>query len=1150
MPTQDIEINDVGKVGVITDTPGSQVVPEAWTTGTNARVVDGGAEKLLGWAQIFGTIPVTNDSFTKIEHHYNGADASTTILDTNAGGSPHTWTANGNAQLDTADFKFGGSSLLLDGTGDFVDTPDHTDFTLGTSDFTIECFFKCNVATGTERCLAGQVNNAAAAATESFVLYRMTTGVIQGRVRGLAGAATAVVTGTTIFSDSVNTGWHHVAFVRLGGVLRLFIDGTQEGGDANVSFAITDSANRFAVGRFGETAGLDWLGWIDEFRLSVGIARYGTDPILGTGWNDINTKSLLRFNGNDAATTPITDEGLGATTTHTWTAVGNAQLDTAIKKNGVSALLCDGTGDWVETPDQNDFTLGSADFTIDFWFNCAAAGGTQLRICGQQDSVDTTANCSFRIFRNTGNLISAFVTTGAASAVTLTGTTQFTNSINPGWHHYALVRTGGFLRLFLDGIQESGDLTITGTVNNSANKLAVGASGEVTIETWNGSIDDFRLSNTARWSSGFVPTINDSFVKAFLQFNGTDGSTTITDSNAGGSAHTWTANGNAQLDTAITKRGGASLLCDGVGDSVSTPDHADFTLGTGNFTIDCWFNCVEAAGTNRNIAGQTDAGDTAAGSAWRITRDNTTNTIVLKLSNGSAYTTVTGTTQFTNLLNTGWHHVAAVRTGDVLKLFLDGIQEGGDVTFNGSVLDSSQALHVGNRETGGSSWNGSIDDFRLSVGIARWTANFVPTTANFTPPTISSSFAVTTGEFLAAAEVAPHFAIPVRTASTTFWVYTSLTKAFVFDGTTHTEITRQTADYATVDTAQWNGTLLADVPIVNNGVDIPQYWPTISVATRLANLPNWPSTLRAKVVRAFGPFLMALGITKSGIPFPHTIKWSHPADPGSVPASWDETDPTRDAGETPLPDVDAGILVDMLPLGDTMYIYKENSVRKARFVGGRDIFDFGKSAWLEKTGILAPRCVTITGDGTKQVFASQDDILWHDGNRVRSVLSGRRRRELFNLMDTNNYTNSFMFTNPLFGEVWFCFPPSGQVQPTRAFVMNYMSGEDVWPLFDVDGITFRNASIGPIQGASDEQWNQGTDTWADDTGPWSSLARRRVVLCGTDARKFYNLDSGSTRDGVVFTATLQRIGLSVLGKKRNGEWIVDFDRWKMWDTIW
>lgn len=398
--------------------------------------------------------------------------------------------------------------------------------------------------------------------------------------------------------------------------------------------------------------------------------------------------------------------------------------------------------------------------------------------------------------------------------------------------------------------------------------------------------------------------------------------------------------------------------------------------------------------------------------------------------------------------------------------------------------------------------------------------------------------------------VAPHFAMAVRTASATFWLYTSLTKAFGYDGTTHTDVTRAAGDYTGSETREWNGTLLADVPIVNNGIDIPQFWPTIALATDLANLTNWPATLRAKVVRAFGPYLMALGISKSGTPFPHTIKWSSPADPGSVPASWDETNPAVEAGETPLPDVHAGILLDMLPLGDTMYIYKENSVRKARFIGGRDIFDFGKSAWLETTGLLAPRCVCITGDGTRQVWASQDDILWHDGNRVRSLLNERRRRELFDSIDTVNYANSFIFTNPLYGEVWFCYPPSGQTQPTRALIFNYLRGGDQWPITDADGITFRNASIGPIQGASDEQWNQGTDTWADDTGPWSSLQRRRVVLCGTSATKFYNLDDGATRDGTVFTGTLQRLGLSVLGKKRNGEWVVDFDRMKGYDTVW
>src|SRR5262245_32929117 len=83
---------------------------------------------------------------------------------------------------------------------------------------------------------------------------------------------------------------------------------------------------------------------------------------------------------------------------------------------------------------------------------------------------------------------------------------------------------------------------------------------------------------------------NDTNCKVLLHFNGTDTATTITDSNAGGSAHTWTAAGNAQIDTAASKFGGASGLFDGTGDWVTTSDHADFTLGSGAFTIDLWFN--------------------------------------------------------------------------------------------------------------------------------------------------------------------------------------------------------------------------------------------------------------------------------------------------------------------------------------------------------------------------------------------------------------------------------------------------------------------------------------------------------------------------------------------------------------------------------
>lgn len=396
--------------------------------------------------------------------------------------------------------------------------------------------------------------------------------------------------------------------------------------------------------------------------------------------------------------------------------------------------------------------------------------------------------------------------------------------------------------------------------------------------------------------------------------------------------------------------------------------------------------------------------------------------------------------------------------------------------------------------------------------------------------------------------VAPHFAMNVVTPTTKFWLYVSLTKAYGYDGTTHTNITRQTAgvdvDYTTNDTPNWNGTLLGGVPILNNGSDIPQFWSPVSLGQKLQNLTNWPSTTRAKVIRAFGPFLVAIYITKSGTAYPHMVKWSHPADPGSIPVSWDENDATKDAGEKELSDANAGLLVDALPLGDNMYLYKEQSTWKMRFVGGQEIFSVGEGAWLTTSGVLAPRCVCATSDGQRHVVVTQDDIIWHNGNTAGSILDKKQRRRLFNEMDSTHFSSSFIFDNPTYKEVWFCYPGSGATYPDRALIMNY-SDPRSWPVSEADGITFRNAVVGAVESPSEELWSDGTDIWNDDTGPWSELLRRRVIACGTDATKFYNLDSGVTRDGTVFNGTLQRIALGLIGKKRDGSPIVDFQRQKL-----
>jgi len=260
----------------------------------------------------------------------------------------------------------------------------------------------------------------------------------------------------------------------------------------------------------------------------------------------------------------------------------------------------------------------------------------------------------------------------------------------------------------------------------------VGYSATALLAAANGKIYDATL--------GTYDPGNDTFTKVYLPLNGTDASTTITDSNLGGAAHVWTAAGNAQIDTADSKFGGASLLLDGTGDYVSTPDHANFALGSSDFTIDCWFKCNVAGGSYRAIAGQVDAGGTQAGTGWWLRR-HTSNVMEFVFSDGTNFGTITGTTSFTDAVNTGWHHIAVARSGTTMRMFIDGDQEGGDLTILNSINNSTEDLVVGRLGAiAGQDWTGWIDEFRLSVGTARWTDDFEAPTGPYSPLELATGF--------------------------------------------------------------------------------------------------------------------------------------------------------------------------------------------------------------------------------------------------------------------------------------------------------------------------------------------------------------------------------------------------------------------------
>ena len=230
-----------------------------------------------------------NDSATKILLHLNGSNGSTIITDSNFGGSAHTWT-DSSAALNTTTKKYGSASLLC--SAGFVKTADHTDFTIGAADFTLDFFINGNGVSGVGG-LCGQSPVAGTTTDSSLYCYKTSGNKLLMSV--YSGSTQYAVTSTTNFNDSA---WHYVRFRRTSGVLQLFVDGVQEGGNVAAAVTVNNSTASFAIGQVGDFTGLAaFTGYIDEFRFSVGVARSNTVPTGELTANSpvITTGDVLTF---------------------------------------------------------------------------------------------------------------------------------------------------------------------------------------------------------------------------------------------------------------------------------------------------------------------------------------------------------------------------------------------------------------------------------------------------------------------------------------------------------------------------------------------------------------------------------------------------------------------------------------------------------------------------------------------------------------------------------------------------------------------------------------------------------------------------------------------------------------------------------------
>ncbi len=385
------------------------------------------------------------------------------------------------------------------------------------------------------------------------------------------------------------------------------------------------------------------------------------------------------------------------------------------------------------------------------------------------------------------------------------------------------------------------------------------------------------------------------------------------------------------------------------------------------------------------------------------------------------------------------------------------------------------------------------------------------------------------GEVYNSPSVIPYHLIPVTVGTANYWLYASLAKiyAVTLSGgvATHTNLTRQSVgvdqDYSAQPNA-WTSALLGGIPVLNAGneTNYPQQW-DLNIANRCTNLSNWPANTYCKALRSYNNYLIALNITKTTTNYPFMVKWSHPADPGAVPTSWDETDATKDAGEFDLAE-GYDIVVDGLQLRDSFIVYKKSSAWRMDYIGGVYVFRFQKLPGIN--GVLNRNCV-VEVDGMHVVFTGSDVIV-HDGQSVPvSVLDKQMRRWLFQDIDSDYIDRCFLFKNPFFNEVFICYPEVGETIPNKAVVWNYK--DKTVSIRELPSI--HHANCGMIEAAVGGTWAQDPAPWNSDITSWNSADYVPPVakcLMGANAQKLYLLDSSSSFDGEIPSAYLERCGLS------------------------
>jgi hypothetical protein len=648
----------------------------------------------------------------------NGAQ-NNTFLDSSS--NNFTITRNGNTTQGTFtpfSLAAGEWSNYFDGTGDYLNTSSTLISTTATT-FTIEAWIYMTANPATSSNIPSLCGDMEGANLNNY----MSLGPLTNRTLGFqwfTGSTNITAIGNTVMD--LHT-WNHIAVVVNSSAISLYVNGVAQ--SITGATTITNRGGTTSKFTIGVNSTRTFTGYASNVRVTSTAVYTSNFTPSTTPLTAITNTSLLtcqsnRFVDNSTNNFAITINGDVRVTPFS---PFQPLLAYSPGVTGGSGYF-DGSGDYLTAPAGSAFAYGTGAFTLEAWVYPTVSGLDQAILT---QTVSGTNYLQWGI--STSNFpFFNFAVSGAGTAIV--GSTAVT--IN-AWNHIAVVREGtgtNQTKIYLNGTNVA-----TGTCaqdfTNTTYVPTIGRYTHQAILHFNGYIADLRVvKGTAVYTSAFTPPTSPvtavSGTSLLLNFTNAG----ILDNTAKNVLETV---GNAQIDTAVVKYGTGAMEFDGSGDYLVIPRNNDLYLGSGNFTAECWVYPT-ASPNQAFIMGQWSGSTGSTTLSWvlNLSDDANRNLRFLLSTDGSGV--LTNTISSSALTLNAWNHVALVRNGSVFTAYLNGTAATGGtytITAGTALYNATNPITVGATSAGTQAFTGFIDDLRITKGIARYTANFVPPVARF-----------------------------------------------------------------------------------------------------------------------------------------------------------------------------------------------------------------------------------------------------------------------------------------------------------------------------------------------------------------------------------------------------------------------------------